>query len=191
MANYRPLSMLNLNSKVLKCIVSDTIDKHLSKVGSLHPHQWGFKKGQSTETLLLYMTETWKDALDKGYKVGVTFADFKKVFSMIDHEILKFKLQAAGLSGDVHNWLVSYLSNRQQYVDINGTHSTLRIVEIGVPQGSLLAPRLFAIYVNDLPDATPSGYIHMFADDTSMSYIEKDIEQIMDTLNSILKNLYV
>ena len=79
------------------------------------------------------MTETWKDALDKGYKVGVIFIDFKK--DMIDHEILKFKLQAAGLSGDVHNWLVNYLSNRQQYVDINGTNSTLRIVEIGVPQG--------------------------------------------------------
>ena len=77
---------------------------------------------------------------------------------MIDHEILKFKLQAAGLPGDVHNWLVNYLSNRQQHVDIKGTHSTLRIAEIGVPQGSLLGPRLFAIYVNYLPDATPLGY---------------------------------
>ena len=107
MANYRPLSMLNLNSKVLESIVSGTVDKHLSKVGSLHPHQWGFKKGQSTETLLLYMTETWKDALDKGYKVGVIFVDFKKAIDTTDHEILKFKLQAAGLSGDVHNWLVN------------------------------------------------------------------------------------
>ena len=70
------------------------------------------------------MTETWKDALDKGYKVGVIFVDFKKGFDTI-HEILKFKLQAAGLSGDAHNWLVNYLSNRQQYVNINGTHSTL------------------------------------------------------------------
>ena len=165
--------MLNLNSKVLESIVNDTVDEHLSKVGSLHPHQWGFKKGQSTETLLLYMTETWKDALDKGYKVGVIFVDFKKAFDTIDHEILKFKLQAAGLPGDVHNWLVNYLSNRQQYVDINGTNSTLRIVEIGVPQGSLLGPRLFAIYVNDLPDATPLGYIHMFADDTTIFYIGK------------------
>ena len=81
--------MLNLNSKVLESIVSDTVDEHLSKVSSLHPHQWGFKKGQSTETLLLYMTETWKDALDKGYKVGVIFVDFKKAFDTIDHEILK------------------------------------------------------------------------------------------------------
>ena len=136
------------------------------------------------------MTETWKDALDKGYKVGVIFVDFKKAFDTINHEILKFKLQAAGLSGDVHNWLVNYLSNRQQYLDINGTHSTLRIVEIGVPQGSLLGPRLFAIYVNDLPDATPLGYIHMLADDTTIFYIGKDIEQIIDTLNSILKDLY-
>ena len=150
--------MLNLNSKVLEIIVSDTVDEHFSKVGPLYPHQWGFKKGQSTETLLLYMTETWEDALDKGYKVGVISVDFKKAFDTIDHEILKFKFQATGLSGDVHNWLVNYLSNRQQYVDINGTHSTLQIVEIGVPQGSLLGPRLFAIYVNDLPDATPLGY---------------------------------
>ena len=91
------------------------------------------------------MTETWKDALDKGFKVDVIFVDFKKAFNTIDHKILKFKLQAAGLSGDVHNWLVNYLTNRQQYVDINETHSTLRIVEIGVPQGSLLGPRLFTI----------------------------------------------
>ena len=122
---------------------------------------------------------------------GVIFVYFKKAFDTIDHEILKFKLQAAGLSGDIHNWLVNYLTNRQQYVDINGTHSTLRIVEIGVPQGSLLGPRLFSIYVNDLPDATPLGHIHMFADDTTIFYIGKDIEQIIDTLNSILKDLYV
>ena len=87
--------------------------------------QWGFKKGQSTETLLLYMTETWKDALDKGYKVGVIFVDFKKAFNTIDHAILKFKLQAAGLSGDAHNWLVSYSTNRQQYVDIRDPLDTV------------------------------------------------------------------
>ena len=96
------------------------------------------------------MTETWKDALDKGYKVSVIFVDFKKAFDTIDHEILKCKLQAAGLSGDVHNWLVNYLSNRQQYVDINGTNSTLRIVEIGDHKAYYLAqdfsPSMSMIY---------------------------------------------
>ena len=186
--NYRPLTMLNLNSKILESIICDSLDKHLSETGILHPNQWGFKKGISTESLLLYLTETWKKAIDAGYKVGVIFVDFKKAFDTVDHRILESKLLATGISGNFHEWIVNYLSERSQYVSVNGVNSSIRFVEIGVPQGSLLGPRLYAIYANDLPEATVNGYIHMFADDTTIYYIGREVEEIIDMLNIILKD---
>ena len=179
------------NSKILESIVCDSIDKHLSSTGILHLNQWGFKKGISTESLLLYLIETWKKAIDSGYKIGVIFVDFKKAFDTVDHQVLKYKLQAVGIVGDLHEWIVDYLSDQKQYVEINGVRSSIRIVEIGVPQGSLLGPRLYAVYANDLPDATVLGYIHMFADDTMIYYIGKEIEEIVDILNLILKDFEV
>ena len=126
---------------------------------------------------IVYLTKTWKKALDLVYKIGIIFVDFKKAFDTVHHTVLKSKLLAAGVSGLFYDWLVSYISDRSQYMIINGVKSILRIVAIGVPQGSLLGPRLFAIYVNDLPDATPIGYIHMFTDDTTMYYIGNEVEE--------------
>ena len=183
--------MLNLNSKILESIVCDSIDKHLSSTGILHLNQWGFKKGISTESLLLYLTETWKKAIDSGYKIGVIFVDFKKAFDTVDHQVLKYKLQAVGIAGDLHEWIIDYLSDRKQYVEINGVRSSIRIVEIGVLQGSLLGPRLYAVYTNDLPDTTVLRYIHMFTDDTMIYYIGKEIQEIVDILNLILKDFEV
>ena len=156
-ANYRPLTMLNLNSKILEGVVCDSLDHHLGTNELIHPNQWGFKKGVSTESLLLYLTETWKKAIDDGYKVGVLFVDFKKAFDTVDHAILKTKLSDVGVSGIFHEWIASYLHERSQYVTVNGARSMLRQIDIGVPQGSLMGPRLFAIYVNDLPTSSETG----------------------------------
>ena len=188
--SYRPLTMLNLNSKILESVVCDSLDNHLSEEEILHPNQWGFKKGISTESLLLNLTEKWKKAPDHGYKIGIIFADFKKAFDTVEHTVLKSKLLAARISGKFHDWLISYISDRSQYVLINGKRSGLRIVGIDVPQGSLLGPRLFAVYVNDLPNTTPIGYIHMFADDTTMYYCGKEVEEIVDILNMMLLDFH-
>ena len=91
-ANYRPLTMLNLNNKILESIVCDSLDCHLGTNELIHSNQWGFKKGVSTESLPLYLTETWKKAIDDGYKVGVIFVDFKKAFDTVDLAILKSKI---------------------------------------------------------------------------------------------------
>ncbi len=132
-ANYRPLTMLHLNSKILEGIVCDSLDKHLEENRLIHQNQWGFKKGVSTESLLLFLSETWKKAVDSGEKVGVVFVDFQKTFDIVDHNILKSKLSTVGVSGVFHEWVVYYLFNRSQYVTINGVRSRLRTVEIGVP----------------------------------------------------------
>ena len=111
-----------------------------------------------------------EESSDHGYKIGIIFVDLKKAFDTVKHTVLKSKLLAAGISGKFHDWLISYISDRSQYVLINGRRSGLQIIDIGVLQGSLLGPRLFTGHVNNLPDATPIGYIHMFADDTTMYY---------------------
>ena len=97
--------MLNLTSKTLENIVCSSIDDHLFDSGVLHPNQWAFQKGISTESLLLLLTETWKKAVDQGNKVGVICVDFKKAFDTINHSILKDKLQAAGISARFMNGL--------------------------------------------------------------------------------------
>ena len=96
---------------------------------------------------------TIEKAIDDGYKVGVLFVDFKKAFDTVDHTILKSKLSVLRVSGVFHEWIASYLHERSQYVKVNDAISKLRQIPIGVPQGSLLGPRLFSIYVYDLPNS--------------------------------------
>ena len=140
--------------------------------------------------MLLFLTDTWKTAIDNGLAVGVIFVDFRNAFDTINHDILEYKMIASGISGHLHNWIMNYLTGCKQYVEINGQKSELLIIEISVPQGSLLGPRLFAIYVNDLPDSSPIGYIHMFAYDTKI-YIGNGVEDVIKGLNLILEDFYI
>ena len=139
----------------------------------------------------IFLTETWKTAIDNGSAVGVIFVDFRKAFNTINHDILEYKLIASGISGSLHNWIMSYPTGRKQYVGINGQKSELLIIEIGVPQGSLLGPRLFAIYVNYLPNSSPKGYIHIFADDTTIYYMGNGVEDVIKGLNLILEDFCI
>ena len=118
---------MNLTSKVCEGIVVTVIDKHSDTHNLSNPNQWGFKKGTNTETLL-YLTETWKAALDSNRVVGPIFIDFRKAFKTLNHKILSYKLQAVGISED----LPAYCGKR----------SKLGFVKIGVPQGSNLGPSL-------------------------------------------------
>ena len=143
----------------------------------------GVKKGISMETLLLKMIEDWKIAIDHSKVVGVIFLDFCKAFDAVSHAVLMEKTEKTGIRGALYNWMLNHLTNRYQYTDVNGLKSRIRIVEYGVPQGSLLGPRLFKIHVNDLPESVDEWVIYLSADDTTVWYIGNNFEDILDGLN--------
>ena len=153
--------------------------------------RWGFTKGLSSEGMLLSMTDTWKMNLDKGMIVGAIFVDFKKAFDSISHNILSLELQAIGLSVNLQEWLMDYLKDRFQYTVVNGHSSNLDEAKYGVPQGFLLGPRCYTIYVNDLPNAITFGDVvmYMYADDTTLFCVGKNFDQVCSQLNNILEQL--
>ena len=122
--------------------------------------------------------------------MGVVFIDFKKAFDCFSHSILDLKLQASGISGPALEWIRDYLKDRKQFAIVNGCKSELNAVNCGIPQGSLLGPRLFSFYVNDLPDQIKEGEIDMYADDTTLSYTGSSVDAVCDGLNRILGDVH-
>ena len=184
--NYRPISLLSTPGKLLEKVVCNSFDDHMLSNGILTDRQWGFRRGYSTESLLLHLTESWVSALDRGHTVGVLFIDFRKAFDCVDHIILTEKLKAVGLAGDMWNWINDYLSNRMQGTSVNKSRSDRNPIRAGVPQGSLLGPRLFASYVNDLPDSITSGEVYMYADDTTIYVVRNTVDDITTALQAVL-----
>ena len=119
----------------------------------------------------------------KGKVIGVHFVDFKKAFDSVNREILKKKLSACGFCSDLYDWLDDYLKDQQQFTNVNGAESDIRIIIYGVLQGSLLGQWLFSIHLNDLPDFVKSGILFTFADDTIIYCIGKNVEEVTDKLN--------
>ena len=136
--NYRPLSMLSIESKLLEGVVCSAIDDHRVTIPNIR--QWGYKNGLSTELLLVYLIEKWKMEMDRGKFVGIILIDFCKAFDTVDHSIMQLKLQGAGLANGVAEWINDYLSDRQQFNEINEEKSELQGITHGAPQGSLLGP---------------------------------------------------
>ena len=182
--NYRPLSMLSIPSKILEGQICRPLNNHLDIHELSTPAKWGFKEGKSIESLLLHMTEDWRKALDRKKVIGILFIDFRKAFDSVNHIILKKKLQVCGISGQLFELLESYLGNRSQFVELNGAYSNSKEISYGVPHGSLLGPKLFSLYINDLPENISKGQVYIFADDTTFYYVGQNTE-VIDALNVI------
>ena len=190
--NYRLLSILSVPSKISESCVNDVIVDHVLNSNRLvTDNQWAYRKGYSTELLLVHLTETWRHSIDSGYVVGVAFIDFKKAFDCVDHDILLNKLRCQfGMRGCLLNWLTSYLTSRLQYTVLNGQRSSLCSMSSGVPQGSVLGPTLFTLYTSDLVASIHSGSVYMYADDTTVYCIGKTIDEVSAALNQSLEELY-
>lgn len=164
--NYRPISLLAILSKTFESVVADSLKKHIAP--QLNPRQFGFRSGHTTLDLLLNMIQRWTDAVAAGLEVRAIALDISKAFDKVWHEGLLFKLQFKfGIVGCLLAWFRSYLSGRTQRVNINSSYSDLKPINAGVPQGSVLGPLLFLIFIDDLFDEMENN-LDVFADDSSL-----------------------
>ena len=187
--NYRPISLLSIPGKLLENVVSQQLDNFLYGSNLISMNQWGFRKGGSPELLLVSLTEQWRLALDESNIIGVVFIDFQKAFDCVNHTVLKDKLHSIGITGSFYDWLLNYLENRKQFVTVNGSNSELLEIDTGVPQGSLLGPRLYSIYSNDLPGATKNASVEMFADDTTAFCIGKTDDEVLSNIQKAIADI--
>ena len=155
----------------------------------LSEYQSGFRPTYSTVTALLETTNNWCVNIDKGLLNGVIFIDLKKAFDTIDHAILLRKLEHYGVDDGALLWFRSYLTDRKQKCYVNGNLSSPLTINCGVPQGSILGPLLFLIYINDLPNCLNLGSPRMYADDTNISFKSKNLVELQDCMNTELKSL--
>ena len=151
------------------------VHNFLTENNIIYDLQFGFRQKFSASHALINFTENIRQALDEGYIGCGIFVDLQKAFDTVDHEILLSKLDYYGIRGISNNWFKSYLSNRKQFVSINGYDSGLAEIKCGVPQGSVLGPLLFLLYINDLNQAIKFCNVHHFADDTNLLYLGKSI----------------
>ena len=151
--------------------------------------QFGFQPKYSTNHALINLTESIRQSLDEGsFGCGI-FVDLQKAFDTVDHKILLHKLEYYGIRGVCNDWFKSYLSDRKQFVSINGYNSDLMPVDCGVPQGSVLGPLLFLIYINDLHKAIQYCKVHHFADDTNLFHTSKSVKNVNKLVNRDMKRL--
>ena len=187
--NFRPVSILPILSKILERLMYNRLLKFIEEFNILYDFQFGFRKFHSTFMALASAVNHIVNALQFGkYFIGV-YLDFSKAFDTLDHDILFFKLNHYGIRGIALDWIKSYMLNRKQFVSYNDNPSDIQSISCGVPQGSILGPLLFLIYVNDLPNVSDMLLTVMFADDTSMFVNGENLSTLETQLNSELKHV--
>ena len=157
------------------------ITKHLNEHHPLSNKQWGFQSGKSTVTALLSVTHDWFQTLEAGQEVCSIFFDLRKAFDSVPHRLLVDKLANLGLGAHALSWITSYLTNWKQHVVVGGESSLDTPVLSGVPQGSVLGPLLFLVYIDDVSDISDRSTLNIFADDMLLYKPVKSIEVIYTT----------
>jgi len=186
--NYRPISLLSVVSKILERVVFKHVYNFLLTSNLLSKHQSGFRSGDSTVNQLSFLYHAFSQALDAKKDVKIVFCDVSKAFDKVWHNGLLYKLQKAGIRGNLLTWFQNYLTHRTQRVVIKGQHSSWGEIEAGVPQGSVLGPLLFLVYINDLTDEIDCN-IKLFADDTTLYITVDDQPTGVEIMNSNLKKI--
>jgi hypothetical protein len=187
--NYRPVSLTCITCKIMEHIVLSHTAKHLARNNIIIDAQHGFHEKMSCETQLIQATQDWSEVLNRGGQSDVLLLDFSKAFDKVPHLRLATKLKYYGIRGKTVNWIQDFLAGREQCVAVNGTHSKWSPVTSGVPQGSVLGPTLFLVYINDIATDIKST-LRLFADD-SILYREincsDDQALLQDDLNRVFQ----
>ena len=188
-SNYRPISLLSNLNKIIEKLMYSRLYNFLTIHNCIYDLQFGFRKNHSVNHALTSLTEDIRSALDDNCFASGVFIDLQKAFDTADHGILLSKLNHYGIRGKANDWFKSYLTNRKQFVAINGFNSNELLIKIGVPQGSVLGPLLFLVYINDLHLAIKYSTTRLFADDTSLLIKNKSLKHLKKHLNIDLRNL--
>lgn len=189
LGNYRPVSTLPIFGKLFEKIIYSRVYSFAQSQGIINPNQFGFRKSHSTSHAVNHSVKIVEDALKLRKHVLGIFVDLSKAFDTIDHKTLLVKLDKYGIRGNTHNLIKSYLSKRKQYTDVLGEKSDKLLVEYGVPQGSVLGPLLFILYINDISRVSNLGTFIMFADDTNIFVVGETADEAYKKGNQLLKSI--
>ena len=178
--NYRPVSLTAIVCKIMESIIRDAVIKHMKTNNLFSDKQFGFLSGRSCMLQLLKVLDIWTQILDQGGTIENIYCDFMKAFDKVPHRRLVYKIERYGINGNILGWMENFLSNRTQEMIINSSKSKPANVTSGIPQGSVLGPILFVLYINDLPDEVDKEtFIFLFADDTkAFRHIKSGQDQI-------------
>ncbi len=186
--NYRPVSILSTISKIFERLVYEHVEEYLIRHELLYEQQSGFRAAYSTDTCLIHLFDYVRQNLDLGNYVGMLLIDLQKAFDTVNHNILISKLQCMGFSNSSLLWFTSYLTDRTQVCDVEGTLSAPLIITCGVPQGSILGPLLFLIYINDMSAAVRCKLL-LYADDSALLVPGCKVKDIENTLSIELESV--
>jgi exonuclease III len=189
-SNYRPISVLPIISLIFERHVSIHLKQYIEGNNLFYTRQSGFRVNHSCQTALVQLVDEWITAIDNNEIVGTVFLDLSKAFDLVDHKILISKLNLFHLDTQARSWFASYLHNRSQQTFVSGFSSDVKPVLSGVPQGSVLGPLLFLMFINDLPLACKLTVADIFADDTTLSAHNASLDYVASALSADLRNVH-